>query len=128
MECPRCSGFELQELLTEDEVAFGHCETCHNIWIDSGELTRALLRANLPGLDSLGGRANLGESSGTCPEDLTDLVVIEAPRDPDTNYAMCDVCGGIWLFHDDERFDTPDPKAIMAGILDHFRYFHTTTG
>lgn len=124
MECPRCSG-EMQEFSTEASVVLGRCPECGSLWIDSGDLTRALLHHNLPGLDSLGGRENLGETAGMCPEDLTDLTVVDSSGAQDRSYALCEVCGGVWLTEkgDGEGFDAEDGEALLGQLVEFFRDF-----
>jgi Zn-finger nucleic acid-binding protein len=125
MDCPRCSGVEMEELSLDDGTIVHRCTECSSIWIDSGDLTRALLHHNLPGLDGLGGRENLGEAAGTCPEDLTDLVVIESTDNGGHAYAMCEVCGGVWLEHglDDAPFEGETGEAIIEQVVAFFRAF-----
>ncbi len=123
MDCPQCSGIELEEHTTDDGLVFGRCPECQGVWMDSGELTRALLRNRLPGLDALGGRANLEEPAGTCAEDLSDLVVIEASTRHVYGYAMCEVCGGVWLDHGGDGFQGDGAEVILGEILDFFQGF-----
>ena len=124
MECPSCHGLEMETQEANDGTPVERCENCSSVWIDSGDLTRTLLRHNQPGLDSLGGRENLAETAGTCPDDLTDLVVIESRKAPDLHYAMCEVCGGIWLAGDEEagRFEG-DGEALVQQVIGFFQSF-----
>jgi len=126
MDCPQCSGVELEELATDDGLVFAKCGECNKVWIDSGELTRALLRNRLPALDALGGRANLEEPAGDCPDDLNDLMVIEAKRG-DVSYAMCELCGGVWLDNGGQGFETETGDQVLAEILTFFRGFAAAT-
>ncbi|MDF1564627.1 MAG: zf-TFIIB domain-containing protein [Deltaproteobacteria bacterium] len=123
MDCPQCSGMEMEELATEDDLVFARCSECNGVWIDSGELSRALLRNRLPGLDALGGRVNLDEPAGTCAEDLADLMVIEASTNHAYPYAMCEVCGGVWLDNGGEGFQAEGADPILDEILEYFRGF-----
>lgn len=120
MECPRCSGVEMEDLETESGSVLGQCPDCHSLWLDSGDLTRILLRHNLPGLESLGGRPNLGEAAGMCPEDLTDLVVVESPGNHGRAYAMCEVCGGVWI---GEEFESESTEDLLEKVIAFFRSF-----
>ncbi|RMG13385.1 MAG: hypothetical protein D6729_15085 [Deltaproteobacteria bacterium] len=122
MECPQCSGIETEEHATDDGFVFDRCPECTSVWMDSAELSRLLLRNRLPGLDALGGRVNLSETAGTCPEDLTDLVVVEAIKKPDLTYAMCEICGGVWITPDGETFPE-DAAGALASIVGFFKTF-----
>lgn len=123
MECPRCNA-EMQEFSVESGAVLGRCETCGSLWVDSGDLTRTLLHNNLPGLDALGGRENLEDTAGMCPEDLTDLTVVDSPSGG-PSYALCEVCGGVWLHErgDGEGFEGEDADAILGQLLEFFRDF-----
>ncbi len=127
MECPRCSGLEMEEYDADGGVLLRRCPECRSVWMDTADLTRALLHNNLPGLDTIGGRENLAEAAGTCPDDLTDLVVIESPKASGLQFAMCEVCAGVWLQGTAEDpaagFGGEDGNALVAEVVDFFRAF-----
>jgi Zn-finger nucleic acid-binding protein len=118
MDCPRCE-VELVQLEGED-TALARCPECTGLWLDIAELNRILLRHNMPGLESLGGRANPDEPTGQCPECQVDLVAIEGGERRSMRYETCEVCGGIFLDTETER---EDQEAAIASILDFFRRF-----
>ena len=128
MDCPRCSGVEMNEMHLEDETPIRSCPDCSSVWIDSADLTRLLVHYDQPGIESLGGRENLDEAVGTCPDDLTDLMVVESTHGDEMSYAMCEVCGGIWLSRrvDGETFQGETAEALVEEILDFFRHFAPT--
>ena len=125
MDCPRCSGVEMNETYLEDETPLRLCPDCSSVWIDSGDMTRILVHNDQPGIDSLGGRENLDEALGNCPEDLTDLMVVESTHGEDLSFAMCEVCGGMWLLQrvDGKPFQGETEAEIVEEILDFFRHF-----
>lgn len=119
MECPQCN--QEMESLEGDDVSVTRCSNCGGVWIDASDLNRVLLHHNLPGMESLGGRANLDEVAGQCPVDLADLVVVEGPGKPPMRYDACEVCGGIWL--EDQRFDGEGVGPLLEQIVDFYREF-----
>ena len=121
MDCPRCE-VELVQLEGEG-TAMSRCPECAGLWIDLAELNRLLLRHNLPGLDSLGGRANVDESSGLCPECQVDLMTVEGGERRSMVYETCEVCGGIFLDSDTESEEVPE---LIASIVDFYRRFGQT--
>lgn len=125
MDCPRCSGVEMNELILEGDTLVQHCTECFSLWIDAAELTRMLVHHDLPGIETLGGRENLEEAAGTCPEDMTDLTVIESAQNDGLSFAMCDVCGGLWLSRSEngEGFQGENAKEIAEGLLAFFNAF-----
>src|SRR3954467_14034402 len=110
MDCPR-DAIEMKEIVGKDETTISNCQTCGGVWIDSADLNRLLLHNNLPGLESMGGKANLDELGERCPKDQVDLVVIEGgEKGQHQRYAYCEACGGIWL--DIEVPEESDADAI----------------
>ena len=118
MDCPRCE-VELVQLEGDDSI-LSRCPECAGLWLDIAELNRILLRHNMPGLESLGGRPNIDESSGQCPECQVDLVAVEGGERHSMHYETCEVCGGIFLDSDTEGADS---KEALASIVDFFRRF-----
>ena len=119
MDCTRCE-VELVQLEGED-CNLSRCPDCAGLWLDIAELNRLLLRHNMPGLESLGGRANLdGESSGQCPECQVDLLGVEGGDRFSLQYETCEVCGGIFL---ESETESADIKAAIASIVDFYRRF-----
>ena len=119
MDCPKCNV----ELLAEedDQVSLQRCAQCGGIWLDVADLNRVLLRHNLPGLEKLGGHANLEELAGQCPQCQVDLVAIEGGPKRTLRYDTCESCGGIWLSQglDDEA----SLKAMVDGMVDFYKRF-----
>ncbi len=125
MDCPRCSGVEMEEMSLEDETVIRQCSECSSIWMDTADLTRLLVHNNLTGLDALGGRENLEDSAGTCPEDLIDLVVIQSVKDDSLSYAMCEICGGLWLAQraNGSPFQGETGEALLDEVIAFFGAF-----
>ncbi len=121
MDCPRCE-VELVQLEGEG-VSLARCPDCAGLWLDIAELNRLLLRHNMPGLESLGGRANVDESSGQCPECQVDLVAVEGGEKHALRYETCEVCGGIFIESDTE---SEDVKEAVDSIVDFYRRFAQT--
>ena len=119
MDCPKCS-VELQQQ-DDDQVSLQRCGTCSGIWIDVADLNRVLLRHNLPGLEKLGGHANIEELAGQCPSCQVDLVVIEGGPKRALRYDTCESCGGIWLEQGLENEESTD--AMIDGIVHFYKRF-----
>ena len=120
MNCPACN-VEMAEL-EGDETTLRKCGDCGGLWIDVADLNRALLHHNLPGLESLGGRADPEALTGQCPECQVDLArVTGGPRQSPLFYETCESCGGIFL--ESEFKDASDVQAAMKEIVDFFQRF-----
>lgn len=118
MDCPRC---EIELLpLDADGVALARCPECAGVWVELDALNRLLLRANMPGLESLGGRANPDDSLGLCPECKVDLLAVEGGKQRDVCYDTCEVCGGIFVDTDTE---TEEPRESAKAIVSFFKEF-----
>jgi Zn-finger nucleic acid-binding protein len=121
MECPR-DLVEMKDVVGRDDSTLSTCDSCGGVWIDSADLNRLLLHSNLPGLESMGGKANLDELAERCPKDQVDLVVIEGGDKSDVQaYAYCEACGGIWL--DLQVAEGADADEIEATIVEFFKKF-----
>lgn len=121
MDCPR-DLVEMKEVVGSDDTTLSICDSCGGVWLDTTELTRLLLRNNLPGLDSMGGKANMDELAERCPKDQVDLLVIEGGEKSNLlSYALCEACGGIWL--DLQAPEDADADSIEALIVDFFKDF-----
>jgi Zn-finger nucleic acid-binding protein len=126
MDCPR-DLVEMQEVVGGNDVTFLRCDTCGGVWVDGADLTRLLLHHSLPGLESMGGKANLDELAERCPKDQVDLIVIEGGDKGDPlAYALCEACGGIWL--DLQVAEGADANEITADIVDFFHDFRPAVG
>ncbi len=123
MDCPRCST-EMTEI-AQHESTLQRCAQCGGIWIDSAELNRILLHANLPALSALGGYVNPDEIAGMCPACNVDLVAVEGGEKRSLHYDTCESCGGIWLEgpDEDEIAETIDYKAAEKEIVAFYRSF-----
>jgi Zn-finger nucleic acid-binding protein len=111
----------------KDDASLSNCETCGGVWIDGADLNRLLLHNNLPGLESMGGKANLDELAERCPKDAVDLVVIEGgEKGHHERYAYCEACGGIWL--DIEAPEGADADALEEEIVEFFKLFRGNAG
>lgn len=96
MNCPQ-HEVELNELLNGEEK-LQVCPDCAGLWIDGSELNGMLLHENLPGIDSLGGRAIPDEPTGTCPTCVIDLAFVEARGQQEPmHYEACPECGSVYL-------------------------------
>ena len=126
MDCPR-DMVEMKEVVGNDDTVLSTCETCGGVWIDGAELNRLLLHNNLPGLESMGGRANLDELGERCPKDQVDLVIIEGgEKSNPLAYAYCEACGGIWL--DIEVPEESNAEQIESEIVEFFKDFRRPIG
>lgn len=124
MACPRELG-EMKELTGRDDAVL-YLSDEGGVWQDSVDVNRLLLRAGLPGLESMGGTPDLDAIGDLCPKDAVDLIVIGggSKNDP-LEYGICEVCGGLWLeLGLDEDVDA---DAIDEATLDFFRDFGRTS-
>jgi len=120
MDCPRCT-VEMT-LLESEDVSMQRCDDCGGVWIDVADLNPLLLRATLPPLDRLGGRANLDEIAVSCPDCQVELTVIEGNDKSGLRYEACESCGGIWL-EVAGREEASGFEDLERAIVDHFREF-----
>ena len=111
--------------LESGDGSLARCPECGGLWLDVADLNRILLRHNLPGLESLGGRVNAEESTGVCPEDQVDLVAVEGGERHALRYETCEVCGGIFLEPDTE---SGDAKENVESVVDFYRRFGNAKG
>jgi Zn-finger nucleic acid-binding protein len=123
MDCPRCEAEMV--LLEGKDGSMSRCPECGGLWLDLAELNRILLRHNLPGLESLGGRVNAEETTGVCPEDQVDLVAVEGGERHALQYETCEVCGGIFLQPDTE---SEDLQGNVDSLVDFYRRFGNAKG
>ncbi len=123
MDCPRCS-VEMTEI-AHDESSLQRCPDCGGRWIDSADLNRVLLHANLPALSAVGGYVNPDEIAGMCPVCNVDLVAVEGGEKRSLHYDTCESCGGIWIEgpDTDDVAETQDWKAATKEIVDFYRRF-----
>ena len=123
MDCPRCN-VEMSET-TNEETTLQRCSECGGLWIDSGDLNRLLLHANLPALPALGGYVNPDEIAGMCPACNVDLVAVEGGEKRALHYDTCASCGGIWIEGPDEGEvpESIDWKAAEEEIVAFYRRF-----
>ena len=121
MNCPGC-GVEMIDLAGDDQT-LRKCGECGGLWVDVSDLNQMLLHANLPGLESLGGRLNAEAECGQCHDCQVDLVQIEGGSKHSTIvYNTCESCGGVFL--ESEFSDVADHAAATKGIIAFFeKYF-----
>jgi Zn-finger nucleic acid-binding protein len=123
MDCPRCS-VELTKIPGEDSTLH-RCVDCGGIWVESADLNKILLHANLPALSALGGFVNADEMSGLCPACQVDLTVIEGGEKRSVQYDTCESCGGVWVDgpEDDDVPETLDRAGADRQIVAFFKRF-----
>ncbi len=123
MDCPRCS-IEMTEIANE-EITLQRCSQCGGHWVDSADLNRILLHANLPALSALGGYVNPDEIVGMCPACNVDLVAVEGGEKRALHYDTCESCGGIWVDgpDTDDIPETLDWKGATADIVAFYKRF-----
>ena len=122
MDCPRCS-VELSDI-SQNDHALQRCGECGGLWIDSADLSRMLLHANLPALSTVGGWVNPDEIAGMCPACNVDLVAVEGGEKRSLHYDTCESCGGIWIEgEEDEPAAEISWKAAEGQIVGFFRRF-----
>ena len=120
MDCPRCN-VEMAEL-GGDDATLKKCSECGGLWIDVAELNRVLLHNNMRGLEGLGGKVNLDELPGQCPECHVDLMTIEGgDRQHPLKYDTCESCGGIFV--ESEFKDATELQAALDELVGFFRRF-----
>lgn len=121
MDCPGCS-VEMANLEGE-ELTLHKCGDCVGVWIDAADLNRVLLRHNLPGLESLGGKLNSEAPTGQCPECKVDLVSVDGGdrNHHPLHYDTCESCGGIFL--EAEFQEATDLGAITEEMVSFFQAF-----
>ena len=126
MDCPK-DGIEL-EAKEDDHLTLQTCGECFGVFLDVADLNRILLRHNLPGLEKLGGSANVEELVGHCPSCQVDLIAIEGGPHKSLRYDTCESCGGIWL---EQGLEKVKPNGsiedLSLGIVDFYKRFATTT-
>lgn len=119
MDCPRCN-VEMVALENDDHV-MQRCDECGGLWTDGAELSRLLVHNNLPVLARFGGKSNLDEIAGICPDCNVDLTVVEGRGDnAEMYYESCEGCGGVFL---DVQSETGGWKVAEAAIAAYFRPF-----
>ena len=119
MDCPGCN-VEMADL--EGEMTLRKCGECGGLWVDVADLNRELLHANLPGLESLGGKVDANALTGQCPECQVDLVRVDGgARQHPLHYDTCESCGGMFL--ESEFRDAMDQQAAKQEIVAFFREF-----
>jgi Zn-finger nucleic acid-binding protein len=119
MDCPGCN-VEMADL--EGDMTLRKCGECGGLWVDVADLNRELLHANLPGLESLGGKVDANALTGQCPECQVDLVRVDGgARQHPLHYDTCESCGGMFL--ESEFRDASDQQAAKAEIVAFFREF-----
>ena len=120
MNCPGCN-VEMADL-EGGETTLRKCGECGGLWIDVADLNRVLLHANLPGLETLGGRVDADALTGQCPECQVDLVRVDGgDRQHPLHYDTCESCGGIFL--ESEFKVASDAKVALEEIVAFFRHF-----
>jgi Zn-finger nucleic acid-binding protein len=120
MDCPGCN-VEMADLEGE-EMTLRKCGECGGLWVDVADLNRQLLHANLPGLESLGGKVDANALTGQCPECQVDLVRVDGgARAHPLHYDTCESCGGMFL--ESEFRDAADQKTAKEEIIHFFREF-----
>jgi Zn-finger nucleic acid-binding protein len=119
MDCPGCN-VEMADL--EGEMTLRKCGECGGLWVDVADLNRELLHANLPGLESLGGKVDANALTGQCPECQVDLVRVDGgSRQHALHYDTCESCGGMFL--ESEFRDAKDQQTAKEEIVEFFREF-----
>ena len=119
MDCPGCN-VEMADL--EGDMTLRKCGECGGLWVDVADLNRELLHANLPGLESLGGKVDANALTGQCPECQVDLVRVDGgARQHPLHYDTCESCGGMFL--ESEFKDASDQQAAKEEIVAFFREF-----
>jgi Zn-finger nucleic acid-binding protein len=119
MDCPGCN-VEMVDL--EGEMTLRKCGECGGLWVDVADLNRELLHANLPGLESLGGKVDANALTGQCPECQVDLVRVDGgARQHPLHYDTCESCGGMFL--ESEFRDAMDQQTAKQEIVEFFREF-----
>ena len=125
MDCPGC-GVEMVDLEGDDQT-LRKCGECGGLWVDIADLNRMLLHANLPTLESLGGKVNALELTGQCPECHVDMVQVEGgDKHHVLDYDTCESCGGVFL--ESEFKDISDHKAAEKEIVSFFSNFSSRSG
>lgn len=120
MDCPGCSA-EMTEVGGDDEKV-RVCPQCAGLSLDVGDLTRVLLHAGLPGVDSLVGKVVPGGAAAVCRECLIDLTRMESRGRHDPAYfETCESCGGVFVEPGGEP--AGDLEAAHAAIVALFRRF-----
>jgi hypothetical protein len=120
MQCPQCD-VELTDLASDEEHIFA-CPDCAGLWTDGSQLNALLLHHSLPGLDSLGGRADPEATTGTCRGCGVSLMRVEQAGGRDAMiFETCEDCGFVSVV-DDAPVAT-DLAAAKATLVSFFRRF-----
>ena len=120
MECPQCD-VELTDLANDDAHVFA-CPDCAGSWTDGSQLNALLLHHGLPGLDSLGGRADPDAATATCRACGVDLMRIEQTgRGQALTFETCEDCGFVWVTGEGDV--AADFDAAQATLVSFFKRF-----
>jgi hypothetical protein len=120
MQCPQCD-VELTDLANDEAHVFA-CPDCAALWTDGSQLNAMLLHHSLPGLDSLGGRADPDAETGTCRGCGVNLMRIEQPiRGEALMFETCEDCGFVSV--PDDGAAPADFDAAQATLLSFFKRF-----
>ncbi len=117
MNCPQCDQ-EMADVVSPAGEHVWICSDCGQ-WLDGTDLNAMLLRANLPGVASLGGKRAPDEATGTCSTCRVDLARL-THRDG-ASYELCEDCG--WIFLPLDPPAAEDFEAAHARLLQTVRGF-----
>jgi rubredoxin len=124
MQCPQC-GVDSSDLAGDDEHVFA-CPEGDGLWVDGSQLNALLLHSGLPGLDSLGGRADPDAVTGTCRGCGVSLARIEQTgRREALVYETCEDCG--FVFVPDDGPVPAEVAAARANLVSFFKRFSVKT-
>jgi Zn-finger nucleic acid-binding protein len=125
MQCPQCD-VELTDLANEDDHVFA-CPDCAGLWVDGSQLNALLLHHSLPGLDSVGGRADPDATTGTCRECGVSLTRVEQTGRSDAlMFETCEDCGFVSVI--EEGPVAADLAAARTSLISFFKRFSVRNG
>jgi Zn-finger nucleic acid-binding protein len=112
----------MEEMTAENDMVLQRCGQCEGLWTDVAELNRLLLHHNFPGLEALGGRSNVDDTSGKCPVCLVDMVIVEGGPRHSMRYETCEVCGGVWIQPEGEVHNVKEAIGEIVGFFKDFKH------
>jgi predicted RNA-binding Zn-ribbon protein involved in translation (DUF1610 family) len=119
MTCSQCAA-TMTELESGDDRLYV-CPECAGQWVEGAQLNALLLHANLPGVDSQGGRVMPDAETGTCGTCNVDLMRIEQARKGPLAYEACADCG--FIFVPFEPGSAADFEAAHLRLMGFFKKF-----
>ena len=109
------------EKFTGEDVTIHYNRESGGLWIDPADLNKLLLHHNLPGLESMGGKPDTDEEAGRCPTDDDYMIAVFGGPKHSFSYETCEICGGVWLWAEDDVNSFKDAAEEVVSFFKDFR-------